>query len=236
MGFIVESLDWVLLCLTCFFIFSLLNFFSFWLQAKQINHLTSCQQAAIGTLRLEEFLLPQKSIKKTLPDKLDGIQVCLCTYQQLNLFLLLSYLSISGFKGEEVWQASYSWNALSKPWAREVKSINRNNHRYSSWEPDCCLLFLALPMTQLVTSESHFTPPFSSFLTGKTTHPTGHPGQRDPVSPRWGFCRKSPILSLCQPQTPPAHRMRTWCLPPRGELATLTEFILWRKSTITKCC
>lgn len=116
----------------------------------------------------------------------------MCTYQQLNLFLLLSYLSISGFKREEVWQASYSWNALSKPWAREVKSINRNNHRYSSWEPDCWLLFLALPMTQLVTLESHFTPPFSSFLTGTITHPTRHPRQGDPVASRWVFLQKKP--------------------------------------------
>lgn len=136
---------------------------------------------------------------------MDGVQVCLCTYQQLNLFLLLSYLSISDFKGEEVWQASYSWNALSKPWAREVKSINRNNHRYSSWEPDCWLLFLALPMTQLVTSESHFTPPFSSFLTGKTTHPTGHPGHRDPVCSRWGLLQgKSHPIPSASPR--PLHQ------------------------------
>lgn len=167
---------------------------------------------------------------------MDRVQVCLCTYQQLNLFLLLSYLSISGFKGEEVWQASYSWNALSKPWAREVKSTNRNNHRYSSWEPDCWLLFLALPMTQLVTSDGHFTPPFSSFLTGKIPQPAGHPSQRDPVNSRYGakstemekflfFCRKSPILIRQPAPEPSTRRMRTWCLPPRGELATLPECI-----------
>lgn len=118
----------------------------------------------------------------------------MCTYQQLNLFLLLSYLSISGFKEEEVWQASYSWNALSKPWAREVKSINRNNHRYSSWEPDCWLLFLALPMTQLVTLESHFTPPFSSFLPAQSPIPQVSPARGTLCLPDGCFCRKSPIL------------------------------------------
>lgn len=123
--------------------------------------------------------------KKSLADNLDRVQVCLCAYQQLNWFLPLSYLSISGFEGEEVWQASCSWNALSKPWTGEPRSINRSSHRCSSWEPDFWLLFRALLMTHLTTLESHFTSPCSSILTG-TAHPFHrYPRQRNPTASSW---------------------------------------------------